>query len=136
MAKAFVDTNILVYQLDGRYPEKRRAARDAVRELAANHEAVISTQVLQEFYAACTTKLKIDPSLVKRIMHGFRNMEIVTIGTDLIGEAIDTSMQYRLSFWDSLVVVCAESAKCRVLLTEDLGDGQVIRGVRVKNPLT
>ena len=106
-----------------------------MRALVLKHEAVISTQVLQEFYVACTAKLKVKPILVKGMMHGFENMEVVTVGTDLINEAIDTSIQYQISFWDSLVIVSAESAKCRNLITEDLNGGQVIRNVKIQNPM-
>jgi predicted nucleic acid-binding protein len=63
-------------------------------------------------------------------------MEVVQVGPDLINEAIDTSIQYKISFWDSLVIVSAESAKCQLLLTEDLNDGQIIRNVKIQNPLT
>lgn len=135
MAKAFLDTNILIYQLDSRDPTKQKRCREIVRTVVSNHEAVISTQILQEFYVACTMKLKIKPILVKGIMHGFENMEVVTIGIDLINNAIDASIQYQISFWDSLVVVSAESAKCQYLLTEDLNEGQIIRNVRIRNPL-
>ena len=135
MAKAFLDTNILIYQLDSRDPTKQKRCREIVRTVVSNHEAVISTQILQEFYVACTMKLKIKPILVKGIMHGFENMEVVTIGIDLINNAIDASIQYQISFWDSLVVVSAESAKCQPLLTEDLNEGQIIRNVRIRNPL-
>jgi predicted nucleic acid-binding protein len=134
--KCFLDTNILIYQLDGRDPIKQKKCRDLVKELVQNHEAVISTQVLQEFYVACTAKLKIKAILVKGIMHGFENMEVVQVGPDLINEAIDASIQYKISFWDSLVIVSAESAKCQLLFTEDLNDGQIIRNVRIQNPLT
>ena len=68
-------------------------------------------------------------------MHGFENMEVVSIGTELINDAIDTSVQYRMSFWDSLVIVSAESAKCQFLYTEDLNDGQIIRNVKILNPM-
>lgn len=135
MAKGFIDTNILIYQLDGRDKGKQKKCRDLVKTLVASQEAVISTQVLQEFYVACTTKLKIKPILVKGIMHGFENMEVVSIGTELINEAIDTSIQYGLSFWDSLVVVSAESAKCQFLYTEDLNEGQIVRNVKIQNPM-
>jgi predicted nucleic acid-binding protein len=40
-----------------------------------------------------------------------------------------------LSFWDALIVAAAESAHCETLWTEDLNHGQVIRGVRIENPL-
>jgi len=135
VAKAFLDTNVLIYQLDSRDPTKQKRCREIVRTVVSNHEAVISTQILQEFYVACTMKLRINPILVKGIMHGFENMEVVTIGIDLINNAIDASIQYQISFWDSLVVVSAESAKCQYLLTEDLNEGQIIRNVRIRNPL-
>jgi predicted nucleic acid-binding protein len=133
--KSFIDTNILIYQMDNRDIVKQRKCRELVRALVIKHEAVISTQILQEFYVTCTAKLKIKPILVKGMMHGFLNMEVVTVGSDLINEAVDTSVQYQISFWDSLVVVSAESAKCQYLITEDLNEGQIIRNVKIMNPL-
>ena len=61
MPKGFIDSNLLIYQLDSRDKNKQKKCRDLVKALVINHEAVISTQVLQEFYVACTTKLKIKP---------------------------------------------------------------------------
>jgi predicted nucleic acid-binding protein len=121
--------------MDSRDVVKQKKCRELVRALVLRLEAVISTQILQEFYVACTAKLKVKPILVKGMIHGFQNMEVVTIGTDLINEAIDTSIQYQISFWDSLVVVFAESAKCQYLITEDLNEGQVIRNVKIQNPM-
>jgi predicted nucleic acid-binding protein len=121
--------------MDNRDVVKQRRCRELVRALVVRHEAVISTQILQEFYVACTAKLKVKPILVKGMIHGFQNMEVVTVGSDLINEAIDTSIQYHISFWDSLVVVSAESAKCQYLVTEDLNEGQVIRNVKIQNPM-
>ena len=135
MPKSFLDTNILIYQMDSRDVVKQKKCRELVKALVLRLEAVISTQILQEFYVACTTKLKIKPILVKGMMHGFENMEVVTVGPDLINEAVDTSIQYHISFWDSLVIVSAESAKCQNLVTEDLNEGQVIRNVRIQNPM-
>jgi predicted nucleic acid-binding protein len=133
--KSFLDTNILIYQMDNREVAKQKKCRELVRALVLRHEAVISTQILQEFYVACTAKLKVKPILVKGMIHGFQNMEVVTVGADLINEAIDTSIQYQISFWDSLVVVSAESAKCQCLITEDLNEGQIIRNVKIQNPM-
>jgi predicted nucleic acid-binding protein len=134
VARTFLDTNILIYQLDNRNTDKQRICREIVKMLVLNQEAVISTQILHEFYVACTNKLKLDPILIKGIMHALENMEVVTIQTSLINEAIDTSIQYQLSFWDALVIVSAESAKCAFLLTEDMNQGQVVRNVKIVNP--
>ena len=135
MSRAFFDTNILIYQLDKRDMKRRALSRGLFRDKAVAGDAVISTQVLQEFYVAATVKLHVDPLLVKSIIHMFENMEVVLVGKDLINEAVDTSLQYKLSFWDSLIVVSAESAKCELLYTEDLNEGQIIRGVKIVNPL-
>jgi predicted nucleic acid-binding protein len=132
--KGFIDTNVLVYQLDKRDLDKRNTCRGIVRDLVGRNDAVISTQVLQEFYVICTTKLKLKPVFVKGLIHGFENMEVVTIGTELIKEAIDASVQNDVSFWDSLIIVSAEAARCKYLYTEDLNDGQIIRNVRIQNP--
>jgi predicted nucleic acid-binding protein len=96
---------------------------------------VLSTQVLQEFYVAATKKLGADPLAVKDILHSFRRFETVVITPEIIKEAIDCSLINRLSFWNSLIVVTAESARCERIWTEDLNDSQVIRGVRIENPL-
>jgi predicted nucleic acid-binding protein len=95
--KVFLDTNVLVYQMDKKSPTKREKCRSLIRKTADDGDAVISTQVLQS------------------IMHAFENMEIVTIGKELINEAIDASLQYKLFFWDALILVAAESARCEVL---------------------
>ncbi len=135
MAKVFFDTNVLIYQMDKKSTTKREKCRSLVRNAANAGDAVISTQVLQEFYVVATNKLHLAPVVSKGIMHTFENMEVVTIGKDLINEAIDASLQYRLSFWDALILIAAESARCEVLYSEDFNDGQIMRNVRVLNPL-
>jgi len=91
---------------------------------------------MQEFYVASTAKLGADPLIVKDILRSFERFETVLISPGLIKEAIDCSIINRLSFWDALIVVSAESAQCVSLWSENLNPGQVIRGVRIENPLT
>ena len=68
------------------------------------------------------------------MLHAFRNFEVVTVTEDLINDAIECSILSQISFWDALILVAAESAHCTHLWTEDLNDGQVIRGVNIANP--
>lgn len=84
---------------------------------------------------ASTVKLGVEPLLAKSIVHAFENMEVVLIDPPLIREAIDTSILSRISLWDALVVVAAERANCESLYTEDLDAGQIIRGVKIENPI-
>lgn len=134
MSKIFLDTNILAYALDRDGGEKRSVARRLLQTVADT--SVVSTQVLQEFYVVATRKLGVEPTLAKSIVHSFRRFETVTVTADLIEAAADCSIVHQLSFWDALIVVTAEAARCSELWTEDLNPGQVIRGVKVVNPFT
>ncbi len=135
MSKIFIDTNILVYSMDRHNIDKQRRCRSLLRNVTADMRGVISTQVMQEFYVAATKKLGADPLTVKDIMNSFNRFEVVGVTPEIINGAIDCSILNRLSFWDALIVAAAESAHCELLLTEDLNSGQVIRGVKIENPL-
>lgn len=135
MSKVLIDTNILVYCLDGADQGKQKRCRELITALTAENRGVLSTQVLQEFYVASTTKLGADPLIVKDIIRSLDRFETVVITPVLIKEAIDCSLINRLSFGDALIVVAAESAKCGLLWTADLSNGQIIRGVRIENPI-
>jgi predicted nucleic acid-binding protein len=135
MSKVFLDTNILVYSLDQSDTGKRGKCRRLLKSLIGESSGVISTQVMQEFFVAATTKLGADPLLVKDILRSLERFETVVVSPMLIKEAIDCAIINQLSFWDALIVVAAESSRCEILWTEDLNHGQVIRGVRIENPL-
>lgn len=134
VAKIFFDTNILVYTLDKKDQGKHDISRSIVKVISTEHSPVISTQVLHEFYNASTSKLKLEKIVVKNIVHSYQNMEIVTIDPQIIEQAIDISIIFQLSFWDSLIVAAAEQAKCEYLISEDLNNGQNIRGIKIINP--
>ena len=60
-------------------------------------------------------------------------MDIVDDKT--IATAIETSMRYRLSYWDSLIVSSAMKLNCPILYSEDLQHGQVFeKNVTIINP--
>ena len=133
-SKAFIDTNILVYALDMHDMKKQQVCRGLLKSLTQNSTGVLSTQVLQEFYVTATKKLGVDPLATKDILISFERFEIVVNTPQIIKEAIDCSIINTISFWDALIVVSAENAKCDMILTEDLNQGQIIRGVKIENP--
>ena len=51
-------------------------------------------------------------------------------------EAIDVERRYKLSFWDSLIVVAAQKSGASVLCSEDFSDGQKFGPVQVQNPFS
>jgi predicted nucleic acid-binding protein len=134
MARVFLDTNFLVYAIDNRDAAKRNTARRLLRNLEPESNAVISTQVLQEFYVAATRKLGVAPNLARNIVQLLRNFEVITVTPLLIERAIGHSIGSQLSFWDALIITAAEAAGCQAVWTEDWQSGREIAGVRVVNP--
>lgn len=135
MSKVFIDTNILVYSMDRFDAARRDKCRSLLKSGVKEFQGVISTQVMQEFYVTATKKLGADPLVVKDILNGFGQFETVIINPAIINDAVDCSVIHRISFWDSLIVAAAESANCEKIWTEDLNDGQFIKGIRIENPL-
>lgn len=132
--KVFIDSNILLYAVDRKDKVRRATARKVLRDLIKSRSGVLSTQVAQEFYVIATKKLGVAPLAAKRVLDNLDGFEIISLDLALIHEAIDCSILSQISFWDALIVVTAKAAGCKKLLSEDLGDAQLIRGVRVHNP--
>ena len=133
MHKVFLDTNILVYAIDRHDLKKQRLSRQALGTLNEDYSGVISTQVVQEFYVTAVNKLGLKPLEAKHIISNFENLEIVQVEMEHIKEAIDCSILNQVSFWDALIIVCAQHAKCETLWSEDLSHSQVFKTVKVEN---
>ena len=136
MSKIFLDTNILVYGLDGANPARQSAALQALVKMRdANNAGVVSTQVLQEYYNALTRKLSIALAIAKREMMLLARYQVVLLDPPLLARAADLHATASLSFWDALIIAAAQHAACDELWTEDLQTGQVFGSLRVVNPL-
>ena len=132
--RSFIDTNVLIYSVDRADPAKQAIALGLIGRHAKERTGVISTQVLQEFYSAATRKLGIEPIQAREQLRSFRVFDIVQVTPAIIEEGVDCSILNLISFWDGLIVASASAAKCAELLSEDLGDKQIIQGVAVRNP--
>jgi predicted nucleic acid-binding protein len=132
--RVFCDTNVLVYAHDSAHPAKREAAQRVIFDALRSGAMVLSTQVLSEYYVAATRKLGLSPVSVLEEMHVLSGAQVVEPSLSMVFEAIGTSLEAGLSYWDSLIVVSAAAAGCAVLYTEDLQAGRSINGVRIANP--
>lgn len=131
-SRIFLDTNVLVYAHDRHDPAKQAKAQSI---LDAHFEGIVlSTQVLQEFHVVAVNKLNIAAVQSREILHAWRCFETVQITPERIATAIDIQIAYQLSFWDALIITAAQSARCPVLYSEDLNQGQTIHGVEIQNP--
>ncbi|SFR60215.1 PIN domain-containing protein [Thiomicrospira sp. ALE5] len=129
-AKAFLDTNILIYALDQDQIKKQCA----MHLIAQGHH--ISIQVLNEFASVCFKKLKLQPNQILSIIDLLERMaDILDFNTQTIRHAIELKQRYKLQYYDSLIVATALGAKCDTLYSEDLQHGLIIDNqLQVINP--
>jgi predicted nucleic acid-binding protein len=121
--RVFIDTNLWVYRLDRREPAKSERLKRWLAEVSADHEIVISTQVLIELRAVASRKLQ--PPLPAA--------EIATMLEALAGfEVVNTDANLVL---DALIAEAAIRSRCAVLFSEDFSHGRRLAGLEVVNPL-
>jgi predicted nucleic acid-binding protein len=131
-ASRFVDSNVLIYAHDRTAADRHVLARDLLNELWRSHAGVLSVQVLQEFFVNISGK--IGTSEARRLVADYSTWRTHTPDAKDVVEAIDIHRDYKISFWDAMIVRSASELRCDVLVTEDLNSGQTYRGVRVENP--
>ena len=62
------------------------------------------------------------------------SFEIADSSWSAFQAAIDLAIDHRLQIWDALIMAVAAENRCRMLLSEDLQNGFIWRGVTVVNP--
>ena len=133
---AFFDTNVLVYADDASVPDKQRRAIDLFSGHLRSGTAVVSLQVLQEYFVTLTRKLAVSAELAQRKVEILARGRVVQFHADDVIAAIELHRLTAISFWDALIVQAARSAGAAVLYSEDLQSGAVIGGVPVINPFS
>jgi predicted nucleic acid-binding protein len=137
-AKTFVDTNVLIYAHDVDAGARNRVAKKVVAELWDSRRAVISTQVLQEFYVNATRKIPkpIARAAARQIVKAYSAWQTELVGPPEIQQASELEEEHHLSFWDALIVAAALKGGASKIFTEDMNDGQSISGVLIENPFS
>jgi len=136
--KVFLDTNIIVYAHDRSSGEKNTKAKEIIDYLWESEKGVISVQVLQEFFVCVTQKIP-NPLQIKNarmILECLSTWEVVVNDEHITLQAIDLQEKFKFSFWDSLIIQAAVQSHAKILLSEDLPDGQVVMGTKILNPFT
>ncbi len=137
-ARVLVDTNILLYCYDFSDAVKQQYAQEAVAALASVGAGALSTQVLSEFCANATRKLR--PPLTigearDRVAHLLDLWTVLQVTGPVILEATRGVRDHRLSFWDAQIWAAAFLHRIPVVFSEDFSEGAVLEGVHFVNPL-
>jgi predicted nucleic acid-binding protein len=134
MSLAFFDTNILIYADDTSAATKQAKADALFRDHFKQGTAVLSLQVLQEYYSAVTRKLGTDPQAAQRRIEILASSNVVQFRARDVVAAIELHRLTQVSFWDAMIVHAARIGGASVLYSEDLQHGSVLGGVRIVNP--
>ena len=135
-----VDTNVLVYRFDARYPEKQQIARDVLHRGLAEDSARIPHQALLEFVSAVTrTRVGSDPLLpadearqeVEELMMQF---PILYPNAAVVHSALLGTAAFRLSWSDAHLWAYAEHYGLEEIVSEDFEHGRLYGSVRIRNP--
>ena len=130
----FLDTNVLVYSIDGKDPAKQVVAREIVVSAVRGGGFLISAQVLNEFSNIALLKLKLSVEEVKKFVSFFSRIGVVSLESRWTDAALLLKQRYETQFFDSLLLVAAQENGCDEILTEDLNDGQMYGSVKAVNP--
>jgi predicted nucleic acid-binding protein len=134
--RIFLDTNILLYAKVDDGSDKHIKCHNLLTVILVGSELVAIVQALNEYYVNALKK-NIIPAEIKNTVDQFiSDFEIVPLTKELIPETHRICNRYQFSYWDSNIVAAALEAKCKILYTEDLQDGQVIDNtLTVINPM-
>ena len=130
----FFDSNVLVYADDLSAGAKCDTARVLLRKHFGDGTAVVSLQVLQEYYAVATGKLEVPAERAQQRVQVLAEGRVVCFEAKDVIASIELHRLTRISFWDALIVQAARSAGAAVLYSEDLPHGRSLAGVRIVNP--
>ena len=129
-ADRFLDTNVLLYLFSADESKANRA------EEIVGAGGVVSVQVLNEFAAVASRKLKMSIAEIREALAVLRavcRVETITERTHDLG--LEIAERFGLSIYDSMIVASASLAGCKAILSEDMQDGLIIDGcVEIRNP--
>jgi predicted nucleic acid-binding protein len=131
-----LDTNLLVYAIDSAAGTRHRLARDII-EQAVRVDCWLTLQAVSEFYAAVSQK-GIVPArdAAAQASDWLELFPCAAASESAVRTALADAAAGRASYWDALLVATAAEAGCVTILTEDLGDGAELGGVRIHNPFS
>ena len=140
-AAALVDTNILVYRFDARFPDKQRRATAALYRGLADEIVRVPHQAIIEFVAAVTRPQRSGGPLLSVSDALYEAEEMVTQfpvlypNEAVVRLALRGAAAYRLSWFDAHLWAYAEHFGLAELWSEDFQHDRMYGTVRAVNPL-
>lgn len=137
---ALVDTNVLVYRFDWRFPTKQRLANELLRTGIADTSVFLPHQAIVEFVAVASRPLDgaeplLDPVDARREAEELlTQFDVLFPDEELVRIALRGAAAYQLSWFDAHLWAYAERFGLTELLSEDFQHGRLYGAVEIVNP--
>lgn len=137
---SLVDTNILVYRFDPRFPDKQQTAIDLLRRGIRDDSIRLPHQAIVEFVAAVTRPLRDESPLLtpeearQEAEEMLTQFEILYPNDALLRLALRGAAAYQLSWFDAHLWAYAEHFALGELISEDFQHDRLYGNVRTLNP--
>lgn len=139
---ALIDTNVLVYRFDPRFPEKQATADRLLRAGIAEDSARLAHQAVVEFVAAVSRPIDSGEPLLhdadarRESEELLSQFEVLYPNGDVVRTALRGMAAYGLSWFDAHMWAYAEVFGIAELVSEDFQGGRLYGSVRVVNPFS
>jgi predicted nucleic acid-binding protein len=137
---ALVDTNVLVYRFDPRFPVKQARATEILRRGIGDDTLRVPHQAIVEFVAVVTRPLSgalplLSPEdAIREAEELLLQFDVLYPNEEIVRLALRGMATYQLPWFDAHVWAYAEHFGLDELLSEDFQDGRQYGTVRVTNP--
>ena len=140
---SLIDTNVLVYRVDPRFPTKQRVARDLLRsKIGGDGDVALPHQAIIEFVSAVTRPRReldgdslLTPARALQEAEEFmRQFPVLYPDEAVVSTAFRGASVYQLPWFDAHLWAYAEANGIPEILSEDFTHGRHYGSVRVTNP--
>ena len=132
--KVALDTNILAYAEGVNGASMKKAALDLVNKLPQASVA-LPVQTLGELFHVLVRKAGRPQADARAAILSWRNaFALIETSAEIMLAASDLAVNNQFGIWDAVIVCAAAEADCRILLSEDMQDGLIWKGVTIINP--
>ncbi len=136
---ALADTNLLVYRVDWRYPEKQQIATELLRAGVADASVVLPHQAIVEFVSAVTRPRGGEPLLEpedarREAEELLAEFDILYPDRELVRIALRGAAAYQLLWFDAHLWAYAERFGLERLYSEDFQHQRLYGTVEIVDP--
>ncbi len=136
---ALIDTNVLVYRFDRRFPAKQKVAAEILRRGIAGESVRVPHQAIVEFVSAVTRPVRGHVILqasdaLREAEEMLRQFPVLYPNETILREALRGCAAYQLNWFDAHMWAYAEYYGLAEIFSEDFQHDRLYGTVRAVNP--